>query len=217
MSSITLLVISNETITRFGLVHLLASEAGLEVRGDSDSEHAIEHASKLMPDVIVISAEVTRPSCAQLIASLHETVPQAGIVALGRETHHSYVGLLLASGALGYVLTRTAPQELFNAIRAASHGRRHIDANLSEELFELLSREAQGGTKTLSHREHQVLRMLAFGYTLKEISARLNISRKSIETYRARCQEKLGLRTRADIVRYALQTGMLSVEMDKTS
>ena len=128
-----------------------------------------------------------------------------------------YVGLLLAAGALGYVLPRTAARELSSAIRAASHGRRYIDPNLSEELFELLAQQAESGTKVLSQREQQVIRMLAYGHTMKEIASRLNISRKSIETYLARGREKLGLQTRADIVRYALQTGMLNVEMEQAS
>lgn len=217
MNLITMLVVGNEVIPRLGLKHLLASEAGYEVRGEADSKNAIEQASKLTPDVVIVFAEATRPSCAHLIASLRKAVPGSGIVILGRETHHSYVGLLLAAGALGYVLPRTAPRELFSAIRAASHGRRYIDPNLSEELFELLAQQAESGTKVLSQREQQVIRMLAYGHTMKEIASRLNISRKSIETYLARGREKLGLQTRADIVRYALQTGMLNVEMEQAS
>lgn len=211
MNAISLLVVSNELIARLGLVRLLTSESAFEIRGDTDSEHAVELASTMNPDVVIVFAEASRPSCAQLIVSLHGAVPRAGILVLGRETHHSYVGLLLASGALSYVLTLAAPHELFNAIRAVSRGHRYLDPNLSDELMELLSQEAQSGTKALSQREQQVLKMLAYGHTLKEISTHLNISRKSIETYRARTREKLGLRTRADIVRYALQTGMLNV------
>jgi two-component system, NarL family, response regulator NreC len=121
--------------------------------------------------------------------------------------------LLLAAGALGYVLSRATPRELYSAIRAVARGRRYIDPDLSEELFELLVKQAESGTKVLSQREEQVLKMLAYGHTLKEIASRLNISRKSIETYRARSREKLGLKTRADIVRYAIQTGMLDIKM----
>ncbi len=214
-SAITLLVISDETIARLGLTHLLSSEAGLEVRGETSSDDAIQQAAKLRPDVVIVFAEATRPSCVRLIGSIRKEIPQAGIVILGRETHHAYLGLLLAAGALGYVLLRATPRELFSAIRAASRGRRFIDPNLSEELYELLARQAESGTKLLSPREQQVLTMLAYGHTLKEIAVRLNISRKSIETYRARIREKLGLRTRADVVRYALETGMLNVETER--
>jgi two-component system response regulator NreC len=212
MKVITVLVVSDEVIPRLGLKHLLASESGFDVSGEADSKSAIEQASKLSPDVVTIFAESTRPSFAQLIASIRRAAPRAGIVILGRETHHSYVGLLLAAGALGYVLSRATARELYIAIRAVARGRRYIDPDLSEELFELLVKQAESGTKVLSQREEQVLKMLAYGYTLKEIATRLNISRKSIETYRARSREKLGLKTRADIVRYALQTGMLDIK-----
>jgi DNA-binding NarL/FixJ family response regulator len=127
------------------------------------------------------------------------------------------VGLLLAAGAVGYILLRATPPELFNAIRAASRGRRYVDPELSEALFQLFARQADSGTKILSRREQEVVRMLAYGYTPKEIASSLNISRKSIETYRARSREKLGVRTRADIVRYALQTGLFDDEIERAS
>lgn len=217
MNVTTLLVISDEAIPRLGLKHLLALEAGFEVRGEASSIDAIQQASKLTPDVVILFAEATRPSCAQLIGSVRKAAPSAGIVILGRETQQAYLGLLLAAGALGYVLLRATPRELFSAIRAAARGHRFIDPNLSDDLFEVLSRQAAVGTKLLSQREQQVLKMLAYGHTLKEIASRLNVSRKSIETYRARIREKLGLHTRADIVRYALETGMLNVETEQAS
>jgi two-component system, NarL family, response regulator NreC len=210
----TLLVIGDQMIARVGLKHLLASEPQFEVKGEAASKDAIQRARELRPDVVIVFAEVTRPSCVQLIGSLHSTLPGAGIVVLGRETHHAYVGLLLAAGAVGYILLRAIPGTLFSAIRAASHGRRYVDPELSEALFQLLARQADSGTKVLSRRENEVLKMLAYGYTLKEIVSSLDISRKSIETYRTRSREKLGLRTRADIVRYALQTGMFNSELE---
>lgn len=210
MKVTTLLVISDEAIPRLGLKHLLASEAGFDVRGEADSKDAIQQARKLRPDVVILFAEATRPSCTQLISSVRKAVPSARIVILGRDNRPAYLGLLLAAGALGYVLLRATPRELFSAIRAASCGRRFVDPSLSDQLVEVLARQAECGTKLLSRREQQVLQMLAYGYTLKEIASRLNISRKSIETYRVRSREKLGLRTRADVVRYALETGMLN-------
>lgn len=217
MKVTTLLVISDEEIPRLGLKHLLASEVGFEVRGEANSEDGLQQATKLRPDVVIAFAEATRPTCAQLIGSVRKSVPSAGIVVIGRETNHSYLGLLLAAGALGYVLLRATPRELFSAIRAASRGRRFIDPNLSDELFELLAQQAASGTKMLSRREQQVLQMLAYGHTLKEIASRLNVSRKSIETYQARIRIKLGLHTRADIVRYALEMGVLNREPQQAS
>ena len=217
MKVIKLLVIGDEVIPRLGLRHLLASEAGFEVRGEADSKEATSQASKLRPDVVIVLVEAPRPGCAQLIGSVRRAASRAGIIVIGHETHHAYVGLLLSAGALGYILPQASPRELFNAIRAVSRGRRFIDHKLGEELFELLARQADGGTKLLSQREQQVLKMLAYGHTLVEIASRLNISRKSIETYRARIREKLDLHTRADIVRYALETGILKGYAEQAS
>ena len=210
MKVITLLVLSDEPIRRLGLSHLLASEAGFQVSGKGGNKEAVQLASKLKPDVVIVLAEGARPGCVELISSIRKAAARSGIVILGRETHHAYLGLLLAAGVLGYVLLQTSPRELFSAIRTVSCGRRFIDRKLGDELFELLARQAESGTKLLSRREQQVLTMVAYGHTLTEIAGRLNISRKSIETYRARIREKLGLHTRAEIVRYALETGIMN-------
>jgi two-component system, NarL family, response regulator NreC len=217
MKVTTLLVISDESIPRLALKHLLASETGFEVRGETGSKDAIRQASNLKPDVVIVLAEAAQPGCTRLIRSVRKAVPRAGIVTLGRETHYAYLSLILAAGALGYVPLRARPRELFRAIRAASRGRRFIDPNLSGELFESLAQQAESGVKPLSQRERQVVRMLAYGHTQKEIASRLNISGKSIDTYRARIREKLGLRTRAEIVRYALEAGILNVGTEKAS
>jgi len=217
MKVITLLVLSDEAIPRLGLTHLLASEAGFQVSGEGGNKEATQLASKLTPDVVIVLAEGARPSCVELISSIRKAAPRSGLVILGRETHHAYLGLLLAAGVLGYVLLQTSPRELFNAVRTVSRGRRFIDRKLGDELYELLARQAESGTKVLSQREQQVLKMLAYGHTLTEIAARLNISRKSIETYRARIREKLGLHTRAEIVRYALETGILNGQAQQVS
>jgi two-component system, NarL family, response regulator NreC len=217
MKVITLLVISDEAIPRLGLSRLLASETGFRVSGEGGSKEAAQLAAKLKPDVVIVLVEAARPGGLQLIASLRRAAPRAGIAILGRETHHIYLGLLLAAGVLGYVLLQSSPRELLAAIRAVSHGRRSIDHKLGDELFELIARQAESGTKLLSEREQQVLKLLAYGYTLAEIARRLNISRKSIETYRARIREKLGLHTRAEIVRYALETGIMNGQIQQVS
>jgi two-component system response regulator NreC len=217
MKVINLLVISDEPISRLGLKHLLASEAGFEVKGDGGSKDAVQLASKLKPDVIIVLAEGARPGGVQLISLIRKEAPRSGIAILGRETHHAYLGLLLSAGVLGYVLLTASPRELFSAVRAASRGRRFIDRTLSDELFELLARQAESGTKVLSPREEQVLKLLAYGHTLVEIASRLKISRKSIETYKARIRDKLGLHTRAEIVQYALETGILNGQTRQAS
>jgi DNA-binding NarL/FixJ family response regulator len=214
---ITLLVISDEAIPRVSLKHLLGSEPGFEVRGEVSSREAALQADKERPDVVIVLADTTQSGCIQLIVSVRKAAPRAGIFVLGRETHPLQVGSLLAAGALGYMLLQASPRELFNAIRAVSRRQRFIDPKLSSSLLEVLARQAESGSKRLSLREQEVLKMMAYGHTLVEIACRLNISRKSIETYRARIRLKLGLRTRADIVRYALEMGILNGQAQQAS
>jgi DNA-binding NarL/FixJ family response regulator len=213
MKVIKLLVIGDEAIPRVGLKHLLAAEAGFEVVGEGKYKEARLLADKVRPDVVVVIAQAGRqPACVPLISSVRKALPRASIIILGRETHNAYLGLLLAAGAMGYVLVQSSPRELFSAVRAVFRGHRFIDHKIGDELYELFSRQAEVGTKLLSQRERQVLEMLAFGHTLVEIASYLSVSRKSVETYRARIREKLGLRTRAEIVRYALETGILKTQ-----
>jgi len=207
---ITLLVIGDESIPRLSLQSLLAEEARFEIKGVAGSEDAVQQATVLKPDVIIVFAEATRPSCARLVEFIRKAVPDTKVIVLGREIDDVGLGLLLGAGALGYVFLRSTPQKLFDAICAASGGRRFIDPSLSDELFEFLVLRESGGTKQLSRREEQVLRMFAHGHTTKEIASHLNISPKSIATYRYRTEDKLGLHTRADYVRYALHTGMMT-------
>jgi DNA-binding NarL/FixJ family response regulator len=209
MKTIKLLVVGNELISRMSLKLLLVGEDAFEVLAETGSQDAIHQAGKLFPDVVIVIADACLRNCLPLIASVRVAVPTIRVVVLGRETHPAYVGALIAAGVLGYIQPNTLPQELFNAIRAAGSGRRYIDPELSEALFELI---APSGTKALSRREDEVLKMVAYGYTPKEIASSLNISRKSIETYRARSREKLGLRTRSEIVQYALLTGAFDIE-----
>src|SRR5690242_16757850 len=135
MKVINLLVISDEAIPRVGLQYLLDSEPGFKVKGGTDSKEAALLASKQNPDVVIVLAGAAQPSCVQVIGSIRKAVPNAKILVLGRETHHAYLGMLLATGALGYMLLRSSPRDLGNAIRAVSRGRRHIDRTLGDELF----------------------------------------------------------------------------------
>jgi two-component system response regulator NreC len=211
---ISLLVISDETIPRVALKRLLAQEIGFAIKAEGDNNEAAALAALLKPDVVVILATGEQRGSIQLVNSIHDLAPRSAIVILGREKpDHAYLGSLLASGIDGYVRVRAAPQELCKAIHAASRGRKFIDPDLSSDLFESLARRPESGTKALSRRERQVVQLIAYGYTQKEISSRLFISGKSIDTYRARIREKLGLRTRAEIVRYALEVGIMDVEV----
>ncbi len=205
---ITVLIVSNEPIPRVGLRHLLASEPGFKVLGEADEKDAVERASELKPDVVLFHVPEVRPSFAEAISNMRRA-RKIGVVVLCREIEHSYLGRILAAGVAAVVLLRGIPRYLFSGLRAAARGRRFVDPNLSDQILDALAAETFNATKPLSRRELQVLRMFAQGYTLKEIASQLGVSPKSVETYQARFREKLNLRTRADLVSYALETGIL--------
>ena len=139
-----MLVVGDEAISRSGLKYLLASEAGLEGRGEGGYKEVTLLVDKIKPDAVVVLAEGgRRPGCVSLIGSVRKVAPHAGILILGRETHHAYLGPVRAAGALGYVLLQATPRELFNAVRSVSRGRRFIDHKIGDELFELFARQAE--------------------------------------------------------------------------
>jgi two-component system, NarL family, response regulator NreC len=209
---IRLMVISDEVIARRGLELLLASESEFEIVAAMGTDDPVRRASELKPNIVVVFAGALGSSCTQLIASLRIAAPTAGIVVMERDTDHVRASSLIAAGASGYVLHRTSTKELLDAIRTVACGRRYVDPELGCALFDFLARESQSGTKILSRREQEVLRLLAFGHTLKAIASTLNINPKSIETYRARIRIKTGLQTRADMVQYARDIGMFETE-----
>lgn len=215
MKLISLLVASDEAIPRSALVHLLGTEPQFRVIGQPDLAQAANQSQLLRADVCLLHAPGHHPGFCKVIRAVRAAAPGAAIIVLGRETNLTVIGLMLAAGASGYVLLRESPHNLFLAIRAVSHGRRYIDPSLGDTLFESLIQQAASGTKVLSTREEQVFRMFALGHSTKEIATKLKVSRKSVETYLARTREKLNLHSRAEIVRYAVEEGIILVDIDE--
>jgi DNA-binding NarL/FixJ family response regulator len=158
---------------------------------------------------------------AEVAARLHAAFPTMKLLALTMHEDKSYLRSLLDAGASGYVLKRSAAEELIRAIRAVSAGEKYLDPSLSTAIVDTLyGRGGRGGSggaplrgdaegASLSEREEEVLRLIAQGHTNKEIGSTLFLSVKTVETYKARSMEKLGLASRADIVRHALAQGWL--------
>ena len=204
---ITISVISNEPIPRSGLVHLLSSEPDFRVLGEGDERTAVEKAGTLKPDLVLFHVSFLSSSSAEIVREVRKA--GCAIVILGREIQAPYLSRALEAGASGFVLLRATPNYLFNAIRVAARQKRFIDPLLSDELLDYFTEKVDGKAPALSNRERQVLKMFAQGHTTHEIAEFLGIGRRAIETYNLRMRRKLKLRTRADLVRYALDTGIL--------
>src|SRR6185437_14748394 len=212
MTKIRVLVASDHEIVRSGLRQLLKTAESFDVLGPTDTGHVVDAFREFSPDVLLL--EVSQPASGlPAIGRLRETIPDARVVVLSTNENASFVRSMLASGALGYVLKDAFESELFQAITLAARGHRYLDPRLSDSVSELLLGTAGKGigrpqAKPLSRRETQVLRAIAQGFTGREIAKQFGLSEKTVQTYRARIYEKLELRSRADLVHYAVAHGL---------
>lgn len=222
---IRVLIADDHAILRSGLRLLLEAQPDMEVVGEAGSaEEAVALEAKLRPDVVLM--DLTLPAHPggsgsgvaglEAIRRIRAGRPEARILALTMHDDEGYLRAVLEAGGVGYVLKQAADTELLSAIRAAYRGGTYLHPTHARALVESLLRrgEAVGVNddyERLSPREQEVLRLLALGYTNQQVADQLCLSVKTVETYRARLAEKLGLRSRADIVRYALQRGLLEI------
>ncbi len=216
-SKIRVLIADDHAILRSGLRMLIDAQADMMVVAEAqDGNEAITIAGKMTPDIVIL--DVTMPERGGLHA-IHDILklnPGTRILMLTMHEELAYLRTALAAGVSGYVLKKSVDADLLSAIRAVHKGRTYVDSELSSELIQhALPERARSGTKlteVLSERELQVLKLVAEGFSSREIAQQIFVSVKTVETYRGRFAEKLGLTSSADIVRYALETGLLASE-----
>jgi DNA-binding NarL/FixJ family response regulator len=208
-----ILLADDHVTVRHGLKLLIESQPDMKVIAEaSDGKAAMQQATALKPDVIVM--DISMPGMNGLVATraLKQEQPRMIIVTLTRHGDDAYLQELLRAGASGYVLKQSAPSELLQAIRAVAAGGQYIDSTLTARMTARLIGRADKTAKPaveLSDRESGVLRLIAAGYSNKEIAARLSLSVKTVEAHKANAMRKLGLRGRIDIVKYAVLQGWL--------
>ena len=211
---IRVVLADDHPIVREGLRILVNSEADMRVVGEAaDGEAAWRVAKTLLPDVLVMDLSMPVLGGAEATALVRRDCPMVKVLALTVHEERAYLTQLLRAGASGYVLKRAAPAELVRAVRTVAAGGTYIDPSLTGSLVEgFLEAHVEGeeATDNLSDREREVIERIARGFSNKEIAAELGLSVKTVETYKARVAEKLGLRTRVDIVRYAARKGWLA-------
>ncbi|HEX4609807.1 MAG TPA: response regulator transcription factor [Urbifossiella sp.] len=209
MSQLRVYLVDDHPVVRNGLKALIADEAGMEVVGEAaDGETAVREVVEVRPDVVVMDLSMPGMGGTEAAVQIHKGCPEVRVVALTAHEDRAYVRRVLAAGASGYVLKRTAAADLIGAIRHAAAGNTYLDPAVAGHLVPGVD-EAAVGRPDLSEREIEVLRQIAQGYSNKQISVRLNISVKTVETYKARAMEKLGTKSRVDVVKYAVEQGWL--------
>lgn len=208
-----LLADDHETV-REGLRMILNAQPDMQVVATAgDGSEAISQCEKVTPDIVLM--DISMPGMNGLAATirLNEKCPAAKVLTLTRHADSSYLHQLMRAGAAGYVLKQSRPAELLHAIRSVATGGKYLDASMTAPVIGNYARGAvTAGPETvtpLSPRETEVLRLIAWGNTNKEIAARLDLSVKTVEAHKANGMRKLGMRGRIDIVRYALLQGWL--------
>lgn len=214
---IRVLIVDDHAIVRAGLRLLISGQEDMTVVGEAGStQDGIDAAERLSPDVALIDLSLPGEGGIEAIRRLRRTRPRVRTVALTMHDDPAYLRSVLSAGGSGYVVKRAADSELLAAIRAVREGKSFVSPMVAEaEAQEALagpqlSEAAETALARLSARERQVLVLLAHGHTHSEMAEQLGISVKTVETHRARLSEKLGLKSRSDLVRLAIDAGLLA-------
>jgi DNA-binding NarL/FixJ family response regulator len=214
MNTVRIVLADDHEVVRAGMKAMLEASCGIEVVGEArNGEEAISRARHLRPHVVVMDVSMPVLDGAEATVRLTRELPEVKVLVLTSYADRGHLTRLLDAGASGYVLKRAAADELVRAIRVVAEGSTYVDPSLTASLLRNslgVPRSRATGSESLSDREEAVLRAIAWGQSNKEIAGDLEISTKTVETYKARITDKLGLRTRTEMVRYALARGWLA-------
>ena len=215
MKKLRILLADDHKMVRDGLRLLIDGQRDMRVVGEAgNGKEALQQARDLKPDVVVMDLSMPEMNGLQATERITAERPGIKVVALTVHEDASYLIQLCKAGAAGYVLKRSAGDELIHAIRTVAAGGLHFDTTLASKALTGRRGAAPGKAGSpagdLSEREKEVLILLAWGYSNKEIAGSLGLSGKTVETYRVRISEKLGLRSRTQMVQYALRQGWLN-------
>ena len=213
MPKLRIFLADDHAVVREGLKALINGHAGMEVVGEAgDGRTACAKAEEIRPDVVVMDVSMPELNGLEATRELRSRCPDVKVLALTVHEERSYLRDLIEAGASGYVLKRSAAEDLVHAVQVVARGDMYLDPSVTAVVLGRLARtrpKDDGVGIELSDRETEVLQLIAQGHSNKDIATRLKLSVKTVETYKARSMEKLGLTGRADIVRFALQKGWL--------
>jgi two-component system, NarL family, response regulator NreC len=203
----TIVLADDHAVVRTALRMLLESEPGFEVVAEAgDAPNAIRYVRGHKPHVLILDLNMPGPSSLDSIPEIKEASPDTQIVILTMQAETGFARQALQAGVVGYVLKEAADDELVQAVRSAAAGETYLQPALGARLA---AEPDRGVEDELSEREIEVLRRIALGYTNSEIAEQLFLSIRTVESHRAHIQQKLGLTTRSELVRYALDNGLV--------
>ena len=208
---ITLVLADDHAVVRSGLKLLLESEADLEVLGEAaDAEEALRKVKAHRPNVLLLDIVMPGRSPIEVIPEVTSASPQTRIVVLTMQSDPAYAKEALRVGASGYLLKEGADTELVDAVRQVASGSIYLYPALGARLAREDGDKGDEGSAVLSQREAEIFELLALGHTNQEIADKLYLSVRTVESHRAHIHQKLGLNSRAELVRYALDHGLLA-------
>ncbi|MEX0673918.1 MAG: response regulator transcription factor [Gaiellaceae bacterium] len=208
---IRVVLVDDHAVVRSGLRLLLEAEEDIEVVGEAENgRRAVFEALESKPDVVLLDVVMPEQGGIESIKPVLEAVPGVKVLVLSMQDDPSYVREAFAEGASGYVLKEAADTELVDAVRQVAAGGNYVHPTLGARLIVAEAAERRRAEEDpLSEREREILRLLALGHTNQEIAKMLFISVRTAEAHRAHIMRKLGIATRAELVRYALRHGLL--------
>lgn len=212
MSNIRVIIAEDHATVREGVKLIINAQPDMDIVAEAeDGRTAVELAVDLRPDVVVMDVSMPRLNGLKATAKLKECCPEVHVLALTRHKDDGYLQQVLKAGASGYVLKQSPPSELLHAIRAVAKGGKYLDPSVAGKVMGGYSgrRALNTDIASLTDREAEVLRLVAWGHSNKEIGSRLDLSVKTIEVHKANAMKKLGMNSRIDIVRYAVLQGWL--------
>lgn len=213
-----ILLAEDHNTVREGIKMLVNSQPDMEVVGEAENGNAaILKTRELKPDLLVMDISMPELNGLRATERLRQEFPDLKILTLTRHTDDGYLQQLIKAGVNGYVLKQSAPTELINAIRIVTSGKSYVDSELTQKILGGYAGRSAGplrgeGSGIITDRESEVLRLIAWGYSNKEIATRLELSVKTVEAHKSNAMRKLGMRSRIDIVRYAILKGWLEEE-----
>jgi two-component system response regulator NreC len=213
---IRVLIVDDHAVVRSGLRKVLESEADIEVVGEAgDAKHAVFETRAQKPDVVLMDVVMPGKSGIEATPEVLQDAPEAKVLILSMQDDPNYVREAFAAGAAGYILKEAADTDVVAAVREVASGGRYVHPTLGARMVDADAEERKRAENDpLSDRERDVLRLLALGHTNQEISEKLFVSVRTAETHRAHIMQKLRLSTRAELVRYALEHGLLEIDQD---
>ncbi len=208
---IRVLIVDDHAVVRSGLRRVLEAEDDIEVVGEAgDMRTAVFEAREQKPDVVLMDVVMPGGTGIEATPAVLKEAPEAKVLILSMQDDPLYVREAFQAGASGYVLKEAADTEVVAAVRDVAAGGQYVHHTLGASLVTAEAEErARADADPLSEREHEVLRLLALGHTNQEIADKLYLSVRTVETHRAHIMQKLGFTTRAELVRYAIDTGLL--------